>query len=140
MASFLISANSFLKENCLDICNIFLESLKSSSTLKKYDLLGFCSLWTVRFERSTNFPRDLACSTVLLHPSDLEGLKEVIDIGKTGYVFNPKTENDLSSSILNFFKDYEENYYKNNIQSYKSNFVWSNFEGSILKLLGRLNS
>ena len=72
--------------------------------------------------------------------SDLEGLKEVVEIGKTGYIFNPKVENDLSSSILDFFQDYDENFYKKNVQAYKSNFAWSNFEDSIIKLLGRLDS
>ena len=72
--------------------------------------------------------------------SDLEGLKEVVDIGKTGYVFNLKSEYDLSDSILKFLKNYNENYYSDNIESYKSNFAWSNFESSIRKLLAKLDS
>ena len=72
--------------------------------------------------------------------SDLEGLKEVVDIGKTGYVFNLKSEHDLSDSILKFLKNYNENYYSDNIESYKSNFAWSNFESSIRKLLAKLDS
>tara|TARA_Y100001960_G_C14501175_1_gene741674 strand:- start:30 stop:803 length:774 start_codon:yes stop_codon:yes gene_type:complete len=71
--------------------------------------------------------------------SDLEGLREVVDIGKTGHVFFHKKEGDLSSSILNFFTDYDEDYYWSNIESYKSNFAWGNFESSIKNLLNRLS-
>ena len=72
--------------------------------------------------------------------SDLVGLREVIDIGKTGYVFDPRLKGALSNSILDFFKNYDENYYKSNIELYKKNFAWSNFEDSILGLLDRLGS
>ena len=72
--------------------------------------------------------------------SDLEGLKEVVDIGNTGHVFNLKVKNELSSSILDFFKNYNESFYKRNIEVYKNNFAWSNFEDSIAGLLNKLNS
>ena len=72
--------------------------------------------------------------------SDLEGLKEVVDIGKTGHVFNHKSREDLSLSILKFFKSYDEEYYNKNIQEYKLNFAWSNFQDSIVKLIGSLKN
>ncbi len=70
--------------------------------------------------------------------SNLEGLTEVVDIGKTGQVFDPKLKNDLSIKILDFFDSYDENFYNKNIDEYKNNFKWSNFEDSIMKLLRRL--
>ena len=70
--------------------------------------------------------------------SDLEGLAEVVDVGKTGHVFNSKLKNDLSQKILDFFNSYDDKYYTINIDEYKNNFKWSNFEDSILKLLRKL--
>jgi len=70
--------------------------------------------------------------------SDLEGLAEVVDVGKTGHVFNSKLKNDLSDKILDFFNSYDDKYYTINIDEYKNNFKWSNFEDSIVKLLRKL--
>ena len=71
--------------------------------------------------------------------SNLEGLKEVVLDGKTGHVFNHKSEDGLYLSIVDFFKNYDENYYLDNIKSYKTKFAWSNFEKAILNLLDRLS-
>ena len=70
--------------------------------------------------------------------SDLEGLAEVVDVDKTGHIFDPKLKNDLSKKIVDFFDLYDEKFYTKNIEEYKNNFKWSNFEDSIIKLLHRL--
>jgi len=71
--------------------------------------------------------------------SNLEGLAEVVNIGKTGYVFNSKSKNDLSIKILDFFDSYDEKFYVKNIKEYKNNFKWSNFVKATLNLINKLD-
>lgn len=61
--------------------------------------------------------------------SDLESLSEVIDDGKTGYTFSEK--NGLDMKILDFFNNYNEQFYENNIKDYKQKLSWDLFISGI---------
>ena len=71
--------------------------------------------------------------------SDLESLKEVVIQGKTGFIFKLDEPDSLSSNILQFFENYDQDYYKKNIELHKKNFSWSNFVKGIENLFNRID-
>ena len=70
--------------------------------------------------------------------SNLKSLTEVIEEGKTGFVFELNDINSLTSKITDFFKDYNSDFYQKNIRSYKKNFSWKNFVTSIEDIYERI--
>ena len=51
--------------------------------------------------------------------SDLEGLAEVVDVDKTGHIFNYKLKNDLSHKDFRFFNSYDDKYYTKTLMNIK---------------------
>ena len=64
--------------------------------------------------------------------SNVGGLPEVVEMGKSGFVCEP-TPNDLSKTIINFF-DHDLHQFTDFISEYKMNFSWSNFAKNIIGL------
>tara|TARA_A100001011_G_scaffold398351_1_gene502451 strand:+ start:178 stop:1335 length:1158 start_codon:yes stop_codon:yes gene_type:complete len=65
---------------------------------------------------------------------DLDGLVEVVEDNKTGLIYSLNDVDDLTLKILDFFKNYNAKFYKQNIIQYKKNFSWENFSNSIQNL------
>ena len=64
--------------------------------------------------------------------SNIPGIKEMIDDGRTGYLFNSNDEKDLSEKIINFFNSKID--YEVNIKKFKQQFSWDNFIEELLEL------
>ena len=71
--------------------------------------------------------------------SDLEGLTEVVQDGKTGFIYNQSNIKSLGLKILEFFNDYRPDQYKQNIVDYKKRFSWEAFNSAIEEINTTLN-
>jgi len=59
--------------------------------------------------------------------SDIPGLKEMVQVNKTGLLFESENSSDLANKIIEFFNNYDENKYRENISDYNLNFTWKAF-------------
>ena len=58
--------------------------------------------------------------------TDVGGLSEIVNDGKTGYVVQPDA-GSIANGILQFYNDYERVDFTDQIESYKQRFTWNEF-------------
>ena len=58
--------------------------------------------------------------------TDVGGLSEIVNDGKTGYVIQPDA-GSIANGILQFYNDYEQVDFADKIESYKQRFTWNEF-------------
>ena len=58
--------------------------------------------------------------------TNVGGLPEIVDNGKSGYVVNPDP-NDIANAIIDFFKTGNENIFAEKVKEKKKEFSWNNF-------------
>lgn len=58
--------------------------------------------------------------------SDVGGLKEIVDEGKTGYTVQPNSK-DVADGILKFYTNWNETNFPSHIEKYKKQFTWEEF-------------
>jgi len=58
--------------------------------------------------------------------TDVGGLSEIVNDGKTGYVVQPDA-GSIANGILQFYNDYERVDFADQIESYKQRFTWNEF-------------
>ena len=63
--------------------------------------------------------------------TNVGGLPEIVDNGKSGYVVNPDPE-DIANAIIDFFKKGNENIFSEKVKEKKKEFSWSNFVNKML--------
>lgn len=64
--------------------------------------------------------------------SDVGGLPEIVQDGKTGFVVQPK-EDEIAMAVINFFKNASFQEFRNNVKEYKEQYSWSSFCKKLLE-------
>jgi glycosyltransferase involved in cell wall biosynthesis len=65
--------------------------------------------------------------------SNVGGLPEIVDEGKTGYCVDPNPES-FASAIKSFFTEYNKESFKSNIADFKKRFSWNTMVTTIEEL------
>ena len=59
--------------------------------------------------------------------TNVGGLPEVVEVGKTGFIVPPKNPQSLAQAIINFFEIKNREQFSKNIKIYKEQFSWDRF-------------
>jgi len=159
----LISSNEFLAKNLDDyqiiICGeCYGDSSKYMKLIKKYSSAKNDIIWINEYLSDEMSSLYFAASDLIALPynsasqsgviptaysyerpvvaSDILGINEMIQDGKTGFLFEKKNALDLSNKIIGFFKT--ETNYPSNIIEFRKQFSWEYFIQGIMNLHGEL--
>lgn len=67
--------------------------------------------------------------------TDVGGISEVIEDGKTGLVVEKENPEQLAKAIIRFYKEEKENEFSSNMNSLKEKYSWKNFVKGMFELI-----